>query len=106
MSDAEACAGIDAAKVELFLSGTFPDVQKFMKFTKGKNPRATLHALVQCLRIKPANPGGFCRDVIEKESPNFNESDAIRRHEDHKPARGDAKGVLGIIQGGKKEDEE
>ncbi len=103
MPDAEARKLIDDTKVELYLTNIYTDVQKFMKIAAGKNPRAVLHTLVQCYRIKPKNPGGFCRDVLEKENANFNESDAIRQKEAQSPGRDEAKRMLGMIHADQRE---
>lgn len=100
MGDEVAHAEIDAAKVALFTSGIFPEVQRFMKIAAGKNPRAVLHTLTQCYQQKPKNPGGYCRTVLEKENANFNESDALRLKKSVAPSRDEAKNILKMIRGG------
>ena len=100
MGDEVAHAEIDAAKVALFTSGIFPEVQRFMKIAAGKNPRAVLHTLTQCYQQKPKNPGGYCRTVLEKENANFNESDALRLKKSAAPSKDEAKNILKMIRGG------
>ena len=42
---------------------------------ESKHPGAILYALTMCAQYKPKNPYPYCKEICDKESPNFNARD-------------------------------